>query len=1056
MQMMGMSHLGYAVDLENSLDAIGGFPGDDYDALSDTAIDFTLQGGDNGDVIFTGLGEDTLRGGGGDDQLHAGDASDILIGGAGNDLLNGGEGNDWADYSAAADPDASVHSSGIHLVSSPDTIIVHDGIDGIDTLISIENIEGTDFDDTFSFEGNLSGAISNFSYLYGGGNGSSGDTLDFSGITGSQGVYVTFDDHDFTLVNDSSGAAGSLQVDGIENVVGSNSGDTITGNSENNIIYGGGGADSLSGGAGDDIIIFDAEDTLVDGGEGRDVGIVSGEAGVTVDLTATGLEVVVGGAGDDTFALSALGGTVQMVAGGAGADTFTVSSTGNDPSASGPVVVWGGAGADVFNINGPSGETGNDDNPQAEFAHGILTINIDGLTAENFSEFDLSMLGLGEDFNWDAIDMVVVNPDSSDEYYVDGHRIGTGTNVLRIYDVVNETVPFEPVPFSEPPEILIRSVSYISDLVDEQYVVDQYDVSFLGGGIETVQGLSQIFDRVWGVELDENGDPYPDQLPPTWYRPSELVAVVTSTTTFLDENDDVDYEISHRSYYSVIEWLNGALVDDLEYLDGRWFVAGGSFSGTTLTSNGSISVTMPEDSTGFSVTNWLTSLTSGSTGTGGGGGTGTNSNTTNTSSGSGTTTVSTFSTQTSFITFDGAAIDPTNSSGGYTLAQAGANVQVDFGGGDVVILENVTLTEWQAAAATQLFGSAAGETLTGTSQDETFVSGAGDDLIIAGSGDDVINYVSGDDVIRGHKSNYGNDTLDLSQYTADQVSFRIVDHDVFIDTPDGTIELDYQVRYAIGHTRTNIENIVFSDGTLDDAAIRDRAIADQTSAGDDIVTGSYQADTISSGAGNDTIYADSGDDTIIYTSGDDVIIGNNTGYNYGTDTLDLSQYTADQVSFRIVQHDVFIDTPNGTIELDYQVRNELGDARLNIESIVFSDGTLDEAGIAARAIADQVSSGNDVITGSYQSEVITGGAGNDTLSGVGGSDTFAFTAGDGVDLITDYEAANDALEFTGISFIDLTITQTGSDVLIEYGTGDQVTVAGALVADFVETEFLFV
>jgi len=236
------------------------------------------------DQLYGGAGNDELKGGDGDDRLFGQDDNDTLIGGAGNDLLNGGKGNDWADYSAAADPDAGVHSSGIHLVAGPDNVRVHDGIDGVDTLVSIENIEGTAFDDTFSFEGDLSDAISNFAYLCGGGSGSSGDTLDFSDITGGQGVYVTFDDHEFTLVNDSSDSAGSLRVDGVENAVGTNFTDTITGNSANNILYGGGGADSLSGGAGDDILIFDAEDTLVDGGAGRDVGIVTGEAGVTVDL----------------------------------------------------------------------------------------------------------------------------------------------------------------------------------------------------------------------------------------------------------------------------------------------------------------------------------------------------------------------------------------------------------------------------------------------------------------------------------------------------------------------------------------------------------------------------------------------------------------------------------------------------------------------------------------------------------------------------------------------------------------------------------------------------
>lgn len=279
---------------------------------------------------------------------------------------------------------------------------------------------------------------------------------------------------------------------------------------------------------------------------------------------------------------------------------------------------------------------------------------------------------------------------------------------------------------------------------------------------------------------------------------------------------------------------------------------------------------------------------------------------------------------------------------------------------------------------------------------------------------------------------------------------------MFIDTLDGTIELDYQVRYDVGYYRTNIENIIFSDGTLDDAGIRARAIADQTSAGDDVVTGSYLGDVISSGAGNDTIAASYGDDTIVYTSGDDIILGDSGHINGGNDTLDLSQYTADQVTFRIDGHDVFIDTPDGTIELDNQTRYEVGYYRTNIENITFSDGTLDDAGIRARAINDQATDGNDTVIGSYQNDILSGGLGDDTLTGSGGSDTFVFAAGDGNDLITDYNAANDALEFTGINFSNLTITQSGSDILIEYGTGDQLTIQNAVTTSFLEPEFLFV
>ncbi|HMO06499.1 MAG TPA: putative Ig domain-containing protein, partial [Paracoccaceae bacterium] len=49
---------------------------------------------------------------------------------------------------------------------------------------------------------------------------------------------------------------------------------------------------------------------------------------------------------------------------------------------------------------------------------------------------------------------------------------------------------------------------------------------------------------------------------------------------------------------------------------------------------------------------------------------------------------------------------------------------------------------------------------------------------------------------------------------------------ILIATPDGTIRLADQVRRAVGHSRSNIERIVFSDGELDEAGIRARALSD--------------------------------------------------------------------------------------------------------------------------------------------------------------------------------------------------------------------------------------
>jgi hypothetical protein len=293
----------------------------------------TLSGAEGNDEIYSGSGEDTLIGGIGDDLLFGQDDNDTLIGGNGSDLLDGGDGYDTADYSAAADPDTTGRTAGVSVTqnASSGTGIVNDGLGGTDTLVSIEFVNGTSFDDSFAVTGSLVGIGGNSQLQFdGGANGDNGDTLNLSGVTSGGLTVVLETTGDAGYATHSSGFTGFFSDDaeiafgGIENIVGSNQDDTITGNGGTNILYGGEGADTLSGGAEDDILIFDGDDTLVDGGAGRDVGIVSGEAEVTVDLAATGLEVVVGGAGNDNFTLNGQGDTLQMAAGGKGADIFTV------------------------------------------------------------------------------------------------------------------------------------------------------------------------------------------------------------------------------------------------------------------------------------------------------------------------------------------------------------------------------------------------------------------------------------------------------------------------------------------------------------------------------------------------------------------------------------------------------------------------------------------------------------------------------------------------------------------------------------------------------------
>ena len=129
--------------------------------------------------------------------------------------------------------------------------------------------------------------------------------------------------------------------------------DTLTGNNGNDWLVGDDGADQLIGGAGNDILYIDAEDTLINGGEGQDIAIVTTATGITLNLGTSNLEMVLGNDGNDTFSHS---GTYSVVIdSGKGNDQITGGSN-ND-------VLTGGEGNDSLNgklgddqINGGLGD----------------------------------------------------------------------------------------------------------------------------------------------------------------------------------------------------------------------------------------------------------------------------------------------------------------------------------------------------------------------------------------------------------------------------------------------------------------------------------------------------------------------------------------------------------------------------------------------------------------------------------------------------------------------------------------------------------------------------
>ncbi|MEG1042482.1 MAG: type I secretion C-terminal target domain-containing protein, partial [Pseudomonas sp.] len=111
------------------------------DTLNGTGNDDVLVAGNTATTLNGGDGNDVLVGGSGHDTLYGGNGNDLLIGGLGNDLLDGGAGVDTASYASAS----SAVTVNLTMAGAQNTLGA-----GSDTLASIENLIGSDYNDSLT------------------------------------------------------------------------------------------------------------------------------------------------------------------------------------------------------------------------------------------------------------------------------------------------------------------------------------------------------------------------------------------------------------------------------------------------------------------------------------------------------------------------------------------------------------------------------------------------------------------------------------------------------------------------------------------------------------------------------------------------------------------------------------------------------------------------------------------------------------------------------------------------------------------------------------------
>jgi Ca2+-binding RTX toxin-like protein len=1029
---------------------------------SGTYYDDTLVGGGGDDSQYGGGGADLLDGGAGNDNLSGGGGNDTLLGGAGNDLLRadsgsdslrGGDGDD--DLRATLDGGVSfmygdagddllgiMYSYGRGAVSidggsGNDTVVAYAGTAssnvatggaGSDTYELIHGDAGLTITD---FTAGIGGDIIDVDYfvesaLNGsgpqvGGNPfsstnnvlrlkqSGADTLllfdaDGSGTWAVPKTILVLKNFDAsTLTSDNfvrgykldgaympgqlmqpqgngSFLDGSSYDDTMIGTVGNDSfngrkgNDLLDGGIGNDVLEGGGGVDTLLGGAGDDRLAIYGSG-LLDGGLGNDTLTVSSNADITV-LVADG------GDGDDQIQLYGSGPAqgIANVNGGNGNDTITFSS-----SYSGVPLNWivtGGAGSDTYVLNWNSyAGIGNEfkDRPtiddfqagaggdRLDLANIVLSSDLYKETGGNpFSAG--SVLRIVQDGTDTLLQVDLDGPDAKDSYHtfailknVQASAL-TADNFLRGY---------------QPDGRVMTGVNLIDNGSYNGLNGTEFN-DILVGGIRTTALSGMGGDD----ELRANNLPG---------RGTALYGGGgTDTLTGGEGNDTLDGGKGN-------DIQDGGAGDDSLISDaGRDTLLGGAGNDTLQFYSSYLNDQVIAD--GGVGNDWFQLATSGQRSLTLTGGEGVDRYVFWAS----TYNFDEFYRVTDFLAGSGgdvldfshlsayghATADPFDPElhvlrwlqhGDDTYLQYYLSWAADYK--TLIVFENVRAedivaanfagVDVKASGYSELFGGLGVDTLTGSARDESLDGGAGNDYMAGGQGNDryLVNDAR-DTVVEA--AGGGTDAVRAS------VNYVLPDH----------VE-SLTLIGAASQARSNVAGgILYANDKLDSTLLG--------AGGNDTLLGSAHDDYLDGATGDDSLSGQGGDDLLRAGGGSDTVDGGS-----GVDVLQLQGDREAYVVTKVSSTDTRFD--NAATGESVLVRA--------VEWIQFTDGVRN----LAQLLLTIATEGNDVLTGSSDSEMLTGRGGNDTLRGLDGNDTL------------DGGSGNDSLS-----------GGAGDDVYLVDASGDQV------------------
>ena len=859
--------------------------------------------------IFIGDGSaDTITGNAGDDFVFGGAGNDTLIAGsgAGNDFYDGGTGSDTITYTSDSFCLIVDLTSGFTSGNSA-TI-------GFDTLNAIENITGGTGDDDLT--GN---AVANI-IIGGAGDdileGRAGvDTLNGGGGTdvarydlAAAGIVIDLSSNSTTT--DGDGFSDTLS--GIEDVIGSNFNDTITGDTGVNALAGLAGNDTLEGGAGIDTVTY-----------------ANAAAGVTVDLLGDSTSDDGDGATDNLASIENVIGSAfaDFITGDAGANTLS-GGNGNDTFiftdselATAVDTVIGGAGTDIINVT--DAVTAIDaDFTTISTVETIVLADAAGqsLTLATLSDaagiitIDASALTTGNAITVNAAGRLVglaVTSGGGDDTLVGGgggdtFNAGAGDDALEGnigVDTLNggaDTITYANAAGAISVDLsanavsndgdggsdTLTSIENVTGSAFSDVIIGDTGVNILtggagndhltgGAGVDAIDGgagtldIANYLSAAAGIVVNlasgtatDDGDGASDTLAGIEQVIGSLFAdnIVGDSganTLLASDGDDV------LEGGGGVDTLDGGVGADLvNYVNAAAGVVVDLGAGSTSDDGDGASDTLTsiEDATGSAFGDLLIGSSVANVLLGGGGD--------------------------DFL--EGlAGIDTLNGGAGsdtIKYVSSAAGITVDLGSNSVS--DDGEGANDTLASIENVIGSAFADTIIGDGGANSLDGGAGDDTLTGGGGSDCLVGGSGDDTLDGSIGGAGDDSLDGGA-GIDTVDFSTATALVNVNLTAGLSSGDSSVG---NDSLTSIENVAgsgFDDNITGDANVNVLA----GGAGNDTIDGAAGNDAITGGAGDDSILGSAGIDDINGGAGDDTIDGGTQDDIISFDAADVTGVT---------------------------------------------------------------------------------------------------------------------------------------------------------------------